>query len=138
MGPDERLGLARTAYVRAIAVARVQSTPRAWKRLLAAAKNVQATMREMHERRPVQARPSSGGAHRAAAAHSGIVDIPRPRELATESARARALAEQSRRLVRDSVALCSSIALLLREARALRSAALALLARLPAPASPWA
>jgi hypothetical protein len=170
MGPDERLGLAHLAYLRAVALARVQSTPATWKRLLRAAKNVEVALRERYAP-PLQARSSSGGAPRASSArgepprstppavspaagsrirrgsaaedgarasvHSRGVG-PRRQELATEWARARALAEQARRLARDSRALCSSMALLLREACALRASVAAAMARLPAPASPRA
>ena len=51
MRPDERLGLARLAYVRAIELARARSTPTSWGRILTAAKNLDAARRDRERER---------------------------------------------------------------------------------------
>ncbi len=64
MRSDERLGLARQAYQRAVTLVRAQSTPTTWGRLLTAARNLDSAKRDRaRERARWQGdRPSPGTA----------------------------------------------------------------------------
>jgi hypothetical protein len=139
MRPDERLGLARLAYLRAVTCARVSSTPATWGRVLAAAKNVKASMRELERGRcGSQARPPVPPGLAASAVRAPSRCVYRPArwpQLAQEWERARALAERARVLVRESCALRSSITEACQQSRAILSSIAGLTARLAVIAS---
>jgi hypothetical protein len=121
MAPDERLGLARLAYVQAIVGARAHSSSSTWRRLLAAAKNVRAAIREQERQRsgrpavaPGALRASgsgepgpspAGGTVGVLASSPYVPDLVRACELRAALEQARTLLERSRRLVDESRAL---------------------------------
>ncbi len=121
MAPDERLGLARLAYLQAIVSARARSSSSTWRRLLRAANNVRAAIRERERARlgpragtpkalPAagsreRERPHGGGAVGSAASSPHILDLARASRRGAERERARSLLERSRRLVRESRAV---------------------------------
>ena len=144
------MGLARQAYLRAIALARAESTPWSWGRLLTAARNLGAAKRdrERAQATPEARPPGSASSMRASGTASAapsrrraaspplptpagrqpeegtpIVDrmpalamptstvgLTRWLEMSREWERARLLREQSRLLVAQARALCSSVA----------------------------
>jgi hypothetical protein len=120
--------LARHAYQRALAAARVAPTPRRWRKLLTAAKNLRAATRDAERRWLVSLTPAARALAPRAAGRRGAVLLPFPcpragrrwPELVRVWEWSRALLEQSERLVA--------------EARLLRDALLEQVARRGAPA----
>lgn len=117
MDPRARALLARQAYERAIAAARVAPTPRRWRKLVAAAANVRSVARDCERERLAalgHAARALAVAERAAPRGRVLVPFPSPRadprwaELVREWDRARALIEQAHRLVREAGALQGS------------------------------
>lgn len=109
--------LARQAYERAVAAARVAPTPRRWRRLVAAAASVRAVARDRERERLAALAPAARAlavTARPAPRERVLVPFPSPRagprwvELVHEWDRARALIEQARRLVCEAGALCMS------------------------------
>ncbi len=134
MRPDERLEVARLAYLRAIRLARACSTPATWRRVLAASRNLGTAIRDRERepvargtpaaradgRAPAEARGGSrvprtaaAGVPRARGRGDGVDASARPARVTTdlwasitaEWRRACALMEESRRLVRNAQAI---------------------------------
>lgn len=120
MHPEERLGLAQQAYLRAVALARADSTPWSWGRLLTAAKNLGTAKQDRARGRsgPKPASRADKGKVPAPGAERRVASPPtletaRRAELAREWDRARLLRAQSRLLGAQTRALCASIAKLM-------------------------
>jgi hypothetical protein len=127
MSPDERVRVARLSYLRAVAAARARSSAYTWRRLLTAARNVHAAVRDrdrssagpsapvlLHMGPPTPQRSVAHGAVGALATPSPLPARLAPSAMETEWLRARALVAWSRRLVRESHTLCSELAALKR------------------------
>jgi hypothetical protein len=110
MRPDERLGLARQAYERAVAVAREDCTPRIWGRLLTAARNLDDAKRDRErERSRPQHRRLGGIATGEQASHSEAnrsILIPFPSPAGPEREQAPVTVESPDESIRDSRAPC--------------------------------
>jgi hypothetical protein len=121
MSPQDRVRLARLSYLRAVALARADSTASTWQRLLTAAKNVLAAERDRERR---LARGAVAGGARVAVSRSTrrirseatvhALFWSGPRAATTldqlrEWERSRALVAWSRRLVAEARALRASV-----------------------------
>lgn len=114
MHPDRAI-LVRLAYQRALEAARVAPTPRRWRKLVAAAKNLRASNRERElawlARLPAPARRLAIARREAPRRGAVLLPFPAPRreiawrEIVAEWERARSLMEWSARLVAESEGL---------------------------------
>lgn len=115
----ERAILARLTYQRALAAARVAPTPRRWRKLVAAARNLRASDRERElawlARLPAGARERAVARVDAARRGPVLLALPVARrgrawpELVAEWERARSLVEWSERLVAQARGLCAEL-----------------------------
>lgn len=120
MHPGSRLGLARLAYAQAIAAARAAPSPRRWRALVTAGKNLRDAERRDHQGPgggAAPSRPRAPAVARSSEPRHGPVLLPFPvrggarwAEVVREWERARALCEWSHRLVAASRALSAQLA----------------------------
>lgn len=138
---DERLGLARQAYQRALSSAREQSTRTSWLRLLTASRNLEMAKKD-RERRTRPARSASSAAREVPEQRGATLKPPPavspappgprervtpptaapepPHDASTQRERSRVLREQARALVTEARVLRARALALATRARALR------------------
>jgi hypothetical protein len=128
MRPDERLGLARLSYVRAVAAAREQTTRASWMRLLTASRNLKSATQDREKGGTRSAGMSAGGvvdpsARAGRTAGQTSITALQQRSHGAEDARleltrdwehSRALRARARALVAQALALREQIAVLAR------------------------
>lgn len=116
MHVESRVVFARQAYQRALVAARVAPTPRRWRKLVTAARNLRVAHGERERRRIAALAPAARALavvpRQPSRRGRVLIPFPTPRagkrwpELVREWERARALMEEATRLVAEARELC--------------------------------